>query len=196
LVWKRNDGGAEQPIVVYVDVISDQQAHYEQLYRQHYPRILRLCRLLLADPHEAEDVAQEVFLKLLQASKTETRAMTWESWLTRVTVNACHDRRRSGWWRWWRSRSPRTDVDALSMLDLPSQGPTPEEEALNREARRRIWQAFRVLSSRQQEVFVLRYLEGWSTEAVADMLGLSAGSVKQHLFRAVHHLRAAIEGEV
>jgi RNA polymerase sigma-70 factor (ECF subfamily) len=181
--------------VANVDVISDKQAHCEQLYRQHYPRLLRLCRLLLADPHEAEDVAQEVFLKLLQASKTETRAMAWESWLTRVTVNACHDRRRSGWWRWRRSRRSTTDVDAPSVLDLPSQSPTPEAEALNREARGRIWHAFRALPSRQQEVFVLRYLEGWSTEAVADTLGLSVGSVKQHLFRAVHRLRAAIGGE-
>jgi DNA-directed RNA polymerase specialized sigma24 family protein len=44
-------------------------------------------------------------------------------------------------------------------------------------------------------VFALRYVEGWSTEAVADALGLSTGSVKQHLFRAVHRLRAVIGGE-
>jgi RNA polymerase sigma-70 factor (ECF subfamily) len=61
--------------------------------------------------------------------------------------------------------------------------------------RAQIWRAFRMLSVRQQEVFALRYLEGWSTEAVADALGLSAGSVKQHLFRAVHRLRAVIGGE-
>ncbi len=82
-----------------------------------------------------------------------------------------------------------------SILDPPSQRPTPEEEALSREVRGRIWQAFRELPSRQQEVFVLRYLEGWSTAAVAEALGLSAGSVKQHLFRAVHRLRAEIGGE-
>jgi RNA polymerase sigma factor (sigma-70 family) len=189
-----NEEGTEKHIVANVNVVSDEQVHYEQLYGQHYPRVMRLCRVLLADPHEAEDVAQEVFIKLLRASKTETRVMDWEPWLTRVTVNACHDRRRSGWWKWWRAPRPTTDVAASSVQDRPSQRPTPEEEALNREARERIWQAFRALPSRQQEVFVLRYLEGWSTEAVADALGLSVGSVKQHLFRAVHRLRAVIGG--
>jgi RNA polymerase sigma-70 factor (ECF subfamily) len=136
-----------------------------------------------------------VFIKLLQASQTETRAMAWGPWLTRVAVNACHDRRRSGWWKWWRAPRQRANADVPSVLDAPSHTPTPEEEALSREAHGRIWQVFRELPSRQQEVFVLRYLEGWSTDAVADALGLSAGSVKQHLFRAVHRLRAVIGGD-
>jgi RNA polymerase sigma-70 factor, ECF subfamily len=178
-----------------VDAVADEQANYEQLYHLHYRRVMRLCCLLLADPHEAEDVAQEVFVKLLQASQTEARAMAWEPWLTRVTVNACRDRRRSGWWKRWRAPSHTADADAPLVPEYPSPGPTPEEEALSRETRGRIWQAFRELPSRQQEVFVLRYLEGWSTDAVADTLGLSAGTVKQHLFRAVHRLRAVLGGE-
>jgi RNA polymerase sigma-70 factor (ECF subfamily) len=187
--------GAGKRIVTDRHAVPDEQTHDEELYRLHHSRVVRLCRLLLADPHEAEDVAQEVFVKLLQASKTETRAMAWEPWLTRVAVNACHDRRRSGWWKWWRAPRHTADADVLAILDRPSHAPTPEEEALSREARGRIWQAFRQLSSRQQEVFVLRYLEGWSTDAVADMLDLSVGTVKRHLFRAVHRLRAALGGE-
>jgi RNA polymerase sigma-70 factor (ECF subfamily) len=178
-----------------VNAGSLEPAYYEEIYRRHYRRVVRLCRLLLADPHEAEDVAQEVFVKLLQASRTETRAMAWEPWLTRVTVNACRDRRRSGWWKWWRAPRHTADDDVASVPDHPSPGPTPEEEALSHETCGRVWQAFRELPSRQQEVFTLRYLEGWSTEAVAEALGLSVGSVKQHLFRAVHRLRSVIGGD-
>jgi RNA polymerase sigma-70 factor (ECF subfamily) len=181
--------------VTSANAVPDDQGHYEQLYRLHHPRVMRLCRLLLADPHEAEDVAQEVFIKLLRALQTETRAMAWEPWLTRVAVNACRDRRRSAWWKWWSVPRHMADVDAPSISDLPSYGPTPEEQALSREARRHIWRAFRELPPRQQEVFVLRYLEGWPTETVADALGLSPGSVKQHLFRAVSRLRSAMGGE-
>jgi RNA polymerase sigma factor (sigma-70 family) len=83
----------------------------------------------------------------------------------------------------WDGLRPQTD------------GRTPEEEIISAERRRQIWQIFRKLSLRQQEVFTLRYLEGWSTEAVADTLGLSIGSVKQHLFRAVHRLRAVMGEE-
>ena len=187
--------GTRKDIVANVKAAPDTQAHYEQLYRLHYPRVTRLCRLLLADAHEAEDVAQEVFIKLWQASQTETRPMAWEPWLTRVTVNACRDRRRSGWWKWWRAPRQTAADDVSSVLDCPSWRPTPEEDALTREVVGRIWQAFRELPSRQQEVFALRYIEGWSTEEVADALRLSVGSVKQHLYRAVHRLRSVIGGE-
>jgi RNA polymerase sigma-70 factor, ECF subfamily len=174
---------------------SQEPASYEHLYRAHYPRVVHLCSVLLADPHEAEDVAQEVFIKLLQTVQTETRGMAWEPWLTRVAVNACRDRRRSGWWKWWRAPRHTSETEASFSLDYLSAGPTPEAEALSREVYGHIWQMFRELPARQQEVFALRYLEGLSTDVVAETLGLSVGSVKQHLFRAVHRLRAAIGEE-
>jgi len=121
--------------------------------------------------------------------------MAWEPWLTRVTVNACRDRRRSGWWKWWRAPRHTAAAEVSSYLEQLSAGPTPEEEALSREVYGRIWEIFRQLPARQQEVFALRYLDGWSTDAVAEALGLSVGSVKQHLFRAVHRLRAALGEE-
>jgi len=174
---------------------SQEPTWYEDLYRVHYPRVVRLCGLLLADPHEAEDVAQEVFVKLLQAARTEARSIAWAPWLTRVTVNACRDRRRSGWWKWWRAPRPTAAVHVSSDLEQLSAGPTPEEAALSHEVYGRIWQIFRQLPARQQEVFALRYIEGWSTDEVAEALGLGVGSVKQHLFRAVHRLRAAMGEE-
>jgi RNA polymerase sigma-70 factor (ECF subfamily) len=54
----------------------------------------------------------------------------------------------------------------------------------------------RELSARQREVFVLREIEGWSTEEVASTLGVSDGTVKRHLFRALLHLRRAAEVRV
>ena len=58
-----------------------------------------------------------------------------------------------------------------------------------REKEGRIWRAFEKLSARQREVFVLHHVDGWSTEEVADMLGITTGSVKRYLFRAARHLR-------
>ena len=162
---------------------------YDDLYRQHCARVLRLCRLLLSDLHEAEEVTQEVFLKLLREYRIDTRGIQWGPWLTRVAVNACRDRRRSGWWKWWRERHEEFEDESL-----PGKGLTPEDEVLNQEKRRRIWMSFRTLSARQQEVFVLRHVEGWSTEEVADTLGLSAGSIKRHLFRAVRQMRRSLGG--
>jgi RNA polymerase sigma-70 factor, ECF subfamily len=170
---------------------ADERVDYDQLYRAHHGRVLRLCQLMLSDPHEAEEVAQEVFLKLFRAYPMDDHVVAWGSWLTKVTINACRDRRRSRWWKWWRERHTEF-VEA----DLPAGTPTPEEAALNNERRGHIWSSFRELSARQQEVFVLRYVEGWSTEDVAATLGLSPGSIKRHLYRAVHHLRTALRGRL
>jgi RNA polymerase sigma-70 factor (ECF subfamily) len=171
-------------------IVPDEQSLYEQLYRAHQARIVQLCRLWLNDPHEAEDAAQEVFLKLFQANRAQDASFAWRAWLTRVTLNTCRDRRRSSWWKWWRERSVE-----FAEVPLVSHDPTPEEEAVSREKREQIWCLFRGLSARQQEVFALRYVEGWSVEEVAQMLGVTSGSVKQHLFRAVQHLRKALGGQ-
>ncbi len=165
------------------------QAECEALYRQHAARILRLCRLLLDDPQEAQDMAQEVFVKLLGAFPRAEGEMQWSGWLATVTLNACRDRRRSGWWRWGRPRSE--PIEDLPLVDGEAD---PERAAVNAETRERIWRVFRELPRRQREVAALRYVEGYSTQEVADALGLTAGSVKRHLFRAVRRLRAALGG--
>jgi RNA polymerase sigma-70 factor (ECF subfamily) len=167
------------------------RSEFEALYRTHYARLIRLCYLWLDDPHEAEDVVQEVLLKLLQVSQGPSHPTAWEPWLTRVTRNACHDRRRSGWWKWWRAVPPaRAEVRERSLVYL-----TLEDEALKREWQVRLWQAFQALPVRQREVFALRYVDGWSTAAVAEALGLTVGSVKRHLFRAVRRLQQTLGGE-
>jgi RNA polymerase sigma-70 factor (ECF subfamily) len=170
-----------------VTIVRAGPAEYERIYRAESARILRLCRWLLGDPAEAEDVHQDVFVKLYHAQQARFEAMRWEAWLTRVAINACRDRRRSRWWKRWRN-APEVLEDGAGAAPTPS----PEDEAVGRDARERIWRAFEVLSARQREVFLLRHVEGWTTEEVARCLSLSTGSVKRHLFRAIAGLRAAI----
>jgi len=161
----------------------------DTLVSAHYGRLRRLCRLLLGDPQEAEDVVQDVFLKAHEADRLSRAPVDWGAWLTRVAVNACHDRRRAGGWMRFRLRSSRID-------DMPLVAETlaPSDAAISEDTRRRIWIAFRALPRRQQEVFALRYIEDRPTADVAAALGLSAGSVKRHLYRAVRRLRRALEG--
>jgi RNA polymerase sigma-70 factor (ECF subfamily) len=162
---------------------------WAEIHREHHHRVEALCRMLLREASDAEDVAQEVFLALYRSLPKQPPDTAWAAWLTRVAVNACRDRRRSGWWRLWRDSS-----DELDEGTLPATGATPEEAAVSREQRASIWHAFRALPARQREVFALRQIEGWSTEETAIALGLSQGSVKRHLSRAVHKLRAGLGG--
>lgn len=168
------------------NVALDDPTSYEEFSSAHHRQVLRICRLLLTDRHEAEEVAQEVFLKMFRAFQNQdhTQTMDWRPWLAQVSVNACRDRQRTGWWKWWR---PATIE--YREADHPSKGRTPEEEVLSRELQRHLWSAFRKLSARQQEVFALRHIAGFSTKEVAETLRMTTGSVKRHLFRAVHQLR-------
>src|SRR5215813_1248978 len=59
----------------------DERASSEELYLIHYAHVLRLCRLLLTDPHEAEETAQEVFLKAVREHQARTDIRSWRSWL-------------------------------------------------------------------------------------------------------------------
>ena len=158
------------------------------LVTAHYGRIQRLCRFLLGDRQEAEDVAQEVFLKAHEADWLGRPPREWGAWLTRVAVNTCRDRHRAGGWIRFRLRSDRIEDVPLTSATL-----APSEAAISEATRRRIWEAFRALPRRQQEVFVLRYLDEQSTPEVAKALGLSAGSVKRHLYRAIRRLRRGLE---
>lgn len=159
----------------------------DPLVTAHYGRLRRLCRVLLGDPQEAEDVVQDVFLKAHEAARFGQPPLDWSAWLTRVAVNACRDRRRAGGWMRFRFHSTAVD-DA----PLATDGLGPADAALGAETRQRIWEAFRALPRRQQEIFALRYIEEQSTVDVAAALGLSPGSVKRHLYRAIRRLRRAL----
>src|SRR5207237_8477887 len=111
----------------------------------------------------------------------------WAGGTAGVTCKSCRDRRRAGWWRWGRLAGVERDAD-----ETPGPTATPEHEAVRREEHRRVWAALRRLPARQREVFVLRHLEGFATDDVAATLGIAPGSVKRHLFRAVHALRRAL----
>ena len=157
---------------------------YEDAVCNHAARLRRLCQLLLGDSQEAEEVVQEVFVKALESERRQGPPTDWGPWLTRIAVNTCHDRRRAGWWHRFRRWSEQ--VEQVPIID---RGLTPESSAISSETRRRIWLAFRSLPDRQREVFVLRHLEDWSGPEIAAALGLSPGTVKRHLFRAVHRMR-------
>ncbi len=163
---------------------------YDELYMGERARVLRLCRLVLGNEDLAQEVCQDTFLKLHVALGREERTMDWPRWLTRVAVNGAKDVRRSRWWHSWVVRGEDFDEAVHASGDA---GPVESAERGERNAA--IRRAFLRLPERQREVLALRHVEGWSTEEVAKLLGLSAGTVKRHLFRAVAAVRTALGEE-
>jgi len=129
---------------------------------------------------DAEDVTQEVFVRLLRNRKKHRRKARFRTWLYRVTVNILTDQlRRSKRLRFFSEVPDTAQVDsAETSLTL--------EQALT---------LINQLPTRQREVVLLRQFEGFSTLETAELLNISDGAVKSHLHRGLRQLRARLESQ-
>ncbi len=155
-------------------------AAYAQLVRQHQEAVFRLAYLLLGDPADAEDVAQEVFIRVYKALDRIDDSRPLRPYLLATTSNAVRNRR----------RALGRYVAALRRLILPDASPSPDNDrALEAQA---LWAAIRRLSDTDQEVIYLRYFLELSVDETADALNVEPGTVKSRLSRALGRLRDVI----
>jgi RNA polymerase sigma-70 factor (ECF subfamily) len=161
-----------------VDAEIAEEAVFDELFRAHYQAVFRLLYRLTGDPQEAEDLAQEAFVRLHR-----TRAM-WDArqnvrgWLYRVAVNLGHNAARS------RGRSRQRERTAFELESEAGLGAdTPEELAIREDERRRVRAVLAGLPERQATLLLLRHA-GLSYREVAEALGMAAGSVGTLLARA------------
>ena len=140
--------------------------------------ILRLCFTYSLGRADAQDICQNVFLKLLQSdrrfdSEGETRAF-----IIRITINECKDVLKSG----WRRRS--VPLDELIEREVPF---LPEENT-------GVLAAVQRLPVKYREAVYLYYYEGYNAEEIAAMVGAKPAAVRQRLARAREKLRKELEG--
>ncbi|HVR71232.1 MAG TPA: sigma-70 family RNA polymerase sigma factor [Vicinamibacteria bacterium] len=158
------------------------------LMERHYRRIYRVALSYLRDPDEALDVVQETFVKAFQhAARWDARSEVG-SWLTRIGINQAIDRYR----RVRRRRASEEPIeDGAGDHDRrwSDSGPSPERQVMGHEMGARLAGALRGLPERQRAIVVLRHYEEMTLEEIARTLGLSLGTVKSSLHRAVHRLR-------
>jgi RNA polymerase sigma-70 factor (ECF subfamily) len=148
------------------------RARVLQSFHEHGPAVHRLARLLLRDPHDAEDVVQETFLKLLRHLEAGGDERNLRGWIFTVAAHACRDR---GRWRLrWVPWAPTHEPAAPS--------PPPDEEQDERLSAARA--ALGRLGSRDRLLLSLR-AQGLSYREIAAAAGLQPGSVGQLLSRAL-----------
>ena len=161
--------------------------------------VFNLAARLLGNAEEARDVAQEVFLQVYrQLNRFEGRS-SLRTWIYRIVVNQCHNRRRL-WHRRRRDQEePLDERRAVGVGALP-QGrpgdPGPFEHLRRRELAARVQAALLDLRFEHRAVLVLREVEGLSSEEVATALGIPEGTVKSRLSRAREALRQGLSGLV
>jgi RNA polymerase sigma-70 factor (ECF subfamily) len=170
-------------------------AAFARLVSLHESMVFNLSARLLGDGEEARDVAQEVFLQVYRTLGRFEGRSSLKTWIYRIVVNQCHNRRRF----WHRRGRDREDVldDTLPAPPSPGAGTwhaSPYEQALCHERARRVQQAVLGLRFEQRAVVVLREIEGLSCEEVAAALGIPEGTVKSRLSRAREALREKLLG--
>jgi RNA polymerase sigma-70 factor, ECF subfamily len=164
------------------------------IVESHRPQIFRFLLASLRDVDLAETLTQECFLKAHRSWKHfrgESSAMTW---LMRIAINLQKDHWRNRRLQFWRhTQTNAVDLDEASEW-LPSGERTAEQQMLAKEQVAHVWKAVQGLSERQRTVFLLRYVEDRELSEIAQATGLSEGTVKAHLSRALARVRAELRG--
>jgi RNA polymerase sigma-70 factor (ECF subfamily) len=152
---------------------------FERIYRVYVDRIHALCLRLCGDPQRAEDLTQEVFLRVWERIEAFEGRSRFYTWLYRVAVNRVMDALRSDTLR----RRREVSDDVVPVAERPAKAGAPSLTAIDLES------ALATLPAGARSVFVLHDVEGYTHEEIASMAGIAVGTSKAQLHRARGLLR-------
>ena len=158
------------------------ESAFDEVVRQREKQVLGTAYRILGNWADAEDVAQEVFVKLHRHGMDFANDAALGGWLYRVTTNLCFDRTRTA--------KPVSEVP-----EIVSEETSPEGAVLAAERKQRLGRALLLLPERERAAVVLREIEGLDTSEVAEILGSSETTVRSQVSRALGRLREIMERE-
>jgi len=171
--------------------IEGDQRSFGDLVERYQRKIFRVAYAILRDEMESDLVTQDAFVQAwLHLAKFERRS-NFETWVTRIAINRARDLIRSR--RWTVPLASQTEEDEAGFEPIDDKA-DPERNALSRQMNDAIERAVDSLSTQQKMIFRLRHYENLPLEEISQIMGLRAGTVRAHLFRAVHKLRAELSG--
>ncbi len=160
---------------------------FEQLVRDNQNKIYAVCLNMLKNIHDAQDAAQETFIKAYGNISSFAGASKVETWLTRIAVNTCFDM--------IKKRETHLNID--DSFDIAADE-TTESQAVKHENIAEVRRALESLPPELRAIIVLRDIEGHSYDEIADILSLNPGTVRSRIFRAREKLKdfLARDGEL
>jgi RNA polymerase sigma-70 factor (ECF subfamily) len=166
------------------------QTAFIDLVGQYKKKIYFLAYDITGDHQEAEDISQEVFIKMFRSLKNFRRDAKMSSWLYQITVNASIDFLRK------KSSKPKRSIDEFEQINIQEQllGGTgqsldPQRSAEYSQIQNHISQALQKISPKERTVFVMRHYNDLKLNEIAEILNVTIGTVKSLLFRAIKKLR-------
>ena len=188
---------AEDHLLAHALQEGSQEA-YERLVARFQQPVHNLVYRLMADPGDAYDVVQEVFLKVFRNIGTFRGQSSLKTWIYRIAVNEVHNYRR------WVFRHKRREVVIEEEQEggrnygdtVPDRGRSPYDCALDGEKRVMIEEALARINPVFRAAVVLRDVEDLGYEEIADILGVSLGTVKSRITRGREAMRRQLEGRL
>lgn len=158
---------------------------FEKLIEAHQKKVFNIALGMLKNPADAEDIAQDVFIKVYKSLKNFKGQSSFSTWLYRVTTNTCLDelRRRKTRQTFSIDEEIVTQEGEVSK-QVVDDSPSPDEILEKNELKRNISHAISKLAKEHRTVIVLRDMQGFSYEEIANILQLPLGTVKSRINRA------------
>jgi len=177
------EANREEEAIVNRVLNGDTEA-FAELIDRYKVAVYNLCARMLHDPTEAEDAAQEVFVRAYTQLHSYQSGRRFSTWILSIASHYCIDL--------LRRRKPVVDLDTIAFWKQSDQ-PEPEERALTGETRDEVRNLLNALPEKYRGVTVLRYWQDLSYEEIAESTGLSVATVKTRLFRARELLAKELE---
>ncbi len=173
---------------------SGSEIAFDCFVQDFHASVYNLVFGMLNSPADAADVTQEVFLKAFRGIRGFRQNSSLKTWLYRIAVRQALNQRR--WW--WRHLRRQISLDAekadgAPVLQLQTAEPSPYESYASQEARRVVRQALGKVPEPFRTAVILRDLEGLAYEEIAEVLDVSAGTVKSRILRGRRALRELLE---
>lgn len=186
-ITPKNEDGANEPELIREAVNGDVHA-FGGLYDMHLERVHRHIYYRVGNREDAQDLTQQVFLKAWHAlPKYRQKSSPFIAWLLTISNNLVID--------YYRKNKARQTEDIEKSAYFLKDGQTlnPEQAAESGFESKRVWGAIRQLPANHQQLIVLRFMDGCRNPEIATILGLSEGSVRVNIHRALKKLRQIIK---
>ena len=175
----------EEAVLIEAAKVGDQEA-FRHIVERYQGAVYNLAYRMLGDPEEAEDAAQEIFVRLYRQLARYDPERKFSTWTLAIATNYCIDQLR-------RRRMQLVPLENI----IPwarARDAGPEGEALSRESRDEVQRLLKQLPEKYRAPLVLRYWEDLSCAEIAEILGVPEGTIKTQIHRARKQLGKMLEG--
>ncbi len=174
--------------------LSGQMGLMDILIDRHKTNLYSLCMRLTRDSHDADDLFQDTWIRVMKHLDKYSPERRFQTWLFTICLNRYRDLYR---WRkrWWRRRGEREieEKNRNDLLVLESQNPSADQQVISKEDRAAVREAIDKLEDSMRLPILLHYFQGLSVEEIGKVLKIPPGTVKSRLYKGRNTLRAAME---